>query len=162
MTKIERSIVIDRPAAEVFAFTHDPSKDALWQTTLVESQPLADGPMRVGMKMRETRRFLGTRVEITREITAYEPPRRSTFDTVSGPVPMRGEYTIEPVDGATKLTATGELDAHWFFKLAEPVFARMATRELESSLAQLKDLLEAANVTDALADERVLRGALRD
>jgi uncharacterized membrane protein len=155
MTRIERSIVIDRPVAEVFEFIHDLSNDALWQTTLVESKPLAEGPLRVGMKVRETRRFLGKRVEITREITEYEPPQRSAFDTISGPVPMSGEYNLETLNGSTKLTAIGELDAHGFFKLAEPVFARMATRELESSLGHLKDLLEAAE--EPLADERVLQ-----
>ena len=37
----------------------------------------------------------------------------------------------------------GELDAHGFFKLAEPVFARITRRELEANLGHLKDLLEA-------------------
>ena len=161
MTKIERSITIDRPLEEVFAFTHDPAKDALWQTTLVESEPLAEGPMKTGTKVRETRRFLGKRVEITREITEYEPPTGSSFETVSGPVPMSGEYKLEPIDGSTKVTAIGELDAHGFFKLAEPVFARMAARELESSLAHLKDLLETVDPASALDDERVLRDAPR-
>jgi hypothetical protein len=39
---------------------------------------------------------------------------------------------------------TGELDAHGAFKLAEPVFARITSRELEANLGHLKDLLEAA------------------
>jgi hypothetical protein len=38
---------------------------------------------------------------------------------------------------------SGELDAHGLFKLAEPVFARMTSRELEANLGHLKDLLEA-------------------
>lgn len=144
MTTIERSIVIDRPMAEVFEFVHDVTKDASWQTTLVESQPLTEGPVRVGTKVRELRRFVGVRVELTRELTEYEPSTKSSFRTVSGPVPMTGTYVLEQVDSTTKLTATGELDAHGFFKLAEPVFARMAGRELEASLGHLKDLLEAA------------------
>jgi hypothetical protein len=67
---------------------------------------------------------------------------RSAVRLVEGPVPMSGRYLLEPAGGSTKLTATGELDAHGFFKLAEPVFARMTARELESSLGHLKDLLE--------------------
>ena len=39
MTTIERSIMIDRPVDEVFEFVHDTTKDAMWQTTLVESKP---------------------------------------------------------------------------------------------------------------------------
>jgi hypothetical protein len=154
MTKIERSIVIQRPVEEVFAYTHEPANDPVWQTTLVESR--ADGPIRVGTEISETRRFLGKRVRMKRRVTALEPPRGSSFETVTGPVPMAGVYTLEPVDGATRLTATGKLDAAGFYKLAEPVIARMATRELEASLAHLKDVLESVDAEEALADERVL------
>jgi hypothetical protein len=62
---------------------------------------------------------------------------------VSGPVPFSGSYLFEPADRGTKFTVTGELDAHGFFKLAEPVFARITGRELESTLGHLKDLLVA-------------------
>jgi hypothetical protein len=62
---------------------------------------------------------------------------------VSGPVPLSGTYAFEAVNGGTRFTVTGELDAHGFFKLAEPVFARITGRELESNLGHLKDLLEA-------------------
>jgi uncharacterized membrane protein len=143
MTKIERSIVIDRPVDEVFAFTHDLANNALWQTTMVEIEPLFDGPLRVGSQWREVRRFLGKRIETVLELTEYEPNTRSAVRMVSGPVPLSGSYRYEPVDGGTRFTITGELDAHGFFKLAEPVFARITGRELESNLGHLKDLLEA-------------------
>jgi uncharacterized membrane protein len=143
MTKIERSVVIDRPVDEVFDFTHDQTNDALWQTTLVETQPLTEGPMRVGSRWREVRKFLGKRIETVMELTEYEPKTRSAVKMVSGPVPLSGRYLLEPVDGGTRFTVTGELDAHGFFKLAEPVFARITGRELESNLGHLKDLLEA-------------------
>jgi hypothetical protein len=142
MSRIERSIVIERPAEEVFTFLHDAGKDAMWQTTLVESEPVTDDPPRVGAQIREVRRFLGLRVEMTRELTEYAPPAASSFKVVSGPVPIAGGYALESANGGTKLTATGDLDAHGFFKVAEPVFARMAGRELETSLDHLKDLLE--------------------
>jgi hypothetical protein len=40
---------------------------------------------------------------------------------------------------------TMETDAHGFFKLAEPVFGRMARRDVTTSCEHLKDLLEARN-----------------
>ena len=58
-------------------------------------------------------------------------------------MPLNGRYVLEPADGGTRLTVIGELDAHGLFKLAEPVFARMTGRELESNLGHLKDRLEA-------------------
>jgi carbon monoxide dehydrogenase subunit G len=142
MTKVERNIVIDRPIEEVWDYVNDPAKDVMWQSTLRESQQLTDGPVGVGTRVREVRQFLGIRVETTWEFTEYEPTSTSAIKSVAGPVPLNGRYALEPANGGTRLTVIGELDAHGLFKLAEPVFARMVGRELESNLGHLKDLLE--------------------
>jgi uncharacterized membrane protein len=142
VSKIERNVVIDRPIGELFEFVHDPTNDAKWQTTVTESHVLTEGPLRVGSQIREVRRFLGVRVELGFELTEYEPPTRSSVKSISGPFPFSGSYVLEPLDGATRFTVTGDIEAHGFFKLAEPVFARMAGRELETNLGHLKDLLE--------------------
>jgi uncharacterized membrane protein len=163
MTKIERSIVIDRPIGEVFEFTHDLTKSPLWQSTLVELEVLTDGPMRVGTRWREVRRFLGKRIETVIELTEFEPNTHSAIKMVSGPIPLNGTFALEPVGGATRFTVTGELDAHGFFKLAEPVFAGLAGRELEANLRLLDELLGSLNAptsaASALSDERVLQGS---
>ena len=143
MTRIERSIVIERPVDEVWQFVHDYKNDPLWQTTLRESRQLTDGPVGVGTQVREVRQFLGLKVELAWEVTEYEPPARSSIRGISGPVPLSGSYVLEPQNGVTRFTVLGELDAHGLFRLAEPVFARMTSRELETNLGHLKDLLEA-------------------
>lgn len=143
MTRVERSITIDRPVSEVFGYTHDLSDNALWQTTLVEIEPLFEGPIAVGSQWREVRKFIGKRIETVLELTEYEPNVHSAVRMVSGPVPLSGTYEYQAVNGGTRFTVAGELDAHGFFKLAEPVFARITGRELESNLGHLKDLLEA-------------------
>jgi len=143
MTRIERSIEIERPVSDVWKFVHDVTKGNLWQTTLLEAQQETEGPMRVGTRVRETRRFLGIRIETVWEVTEYEPITRSSVKGVSGPIPLSGSYLLESLDASTRFIVVGELEAHRFFKLAEPLFARMAGRELEASLGHLKDLLEA-------------------
>ena len=161
MNRIERRIVIDLPAGEVFDFTHDLANNPLWQSTLIETQPLTEGPMRVGWRWRDVRTFLGKRIETVVEVTEYQPIARSAVKAVSGPVPFSGSYTFEPVDGGTRLTVTGELDPHGFSKLAGPLFASIASRELEANLSRLKDLLGSRSVVSALSDERVLQGSAR-
>ena len=142
MTRIERSITIERPVDEVWRFVHDWRNDRLWQTTLRESEQLTDGPVGVGTQVREVRQFLGLRVELAWEVTEYEPTTHSSIKGISGPVPLSGGYVLAPENGGTLFTVAGELDAHGLFKLAEPVFARMTARELETNLGHLKDLLE--------------------
>jgi hypothetical protein len=83
MTKIERSIVIDRPIGDVWEFVHDTSKDALWQTTLSESEKLTEGPLAVGSRVREVRHFLGLRIGTTWEVTECEPSSKSAVRSVS-------------------------------------------------------------------------------
>jgi Polyketide cyclase / dehydrase and lipid transport len=122
---------------------HDPASDASWQTTLIESTQLGEGQLGVATQVRERRRFLGIQVEMTREITEYKPPSTSAFNYVAGGAPMSGRYQLEPLDGGTRLTATGYVEARGFFQWAEPLFTSMAGRELEASLGHLKDLLEA-------------------
>ena len=84
---------------------------------------------------------------MTFTVTEHDPPRRSAVRIVKGPIPGGGSYELEPVNGGTRLTATAETDAHGFFKLAEPVFARMARRDFVASAEQLKDILESRGVS---------------
>ena len=143
MTTIEESIVIQRTPDEVFRFVTEPANSALWQTSILESRQTTSGPMAVRTRARDVRRFLGRRIESEWEVVEHDPPRRSGVRGVSGPIPFTGTYTLEPADGGTRFTARVELDAHGFFKLAEPVLAGIARRELASNLGHLKDLLEA-------------------
>src|SRR2546423_15318402 len=140
---MERSIGTGGPVEVVGDFAHDIANARLWQTTLVESEQLTDGPMGVGTRVREVRHFLGLRVELAWEVTEFEPKRRSAIKGISGPVPLSGRYLLEPLHAGTRFTVSGELDAHGLFRLAEPVFARITSRELEANLGHLKDLLEA-------------------
>ena len=140
--RIERHVVIGRPAEDVFEFVEDPSRHSLWQSTLVESRLLTDGPIGVGTRVREARRFLGVGFEITWEVTEYRPSTWSSVRLVAGPIPGSASYLLEPVDDGTKLTVAGEVDAKHLFSFGDSIFKRMAGRELGANLGRLKDLLE--------------------
>lgn len=88
------------------------------------------------------RHFLGRRMETTVEVTEHEHDRRSAVKFVSGPIPGSGSYSVESADGGTRFTLTVQADPSGFFKLAEPVFARMMRRELSTNCEHLKDVLE--------------------
>jgi ligand-binding SRPBCC domain-containing protein len=143
MTRFEHSITIQRPLEEVWAFVTNPANDPTWQGPTLEVHGDFDAPLGVGTEFVMVSHFLGLRVETTFVVTAHEPMTRSSVKAVSGPVPATGTYTFEAVDGGTRFTMHGETEAHGLFKLAEPVFARMARREWASSGETLKELLEA-------------------
>ncbi|MFC1932297.1 SRPBCC family protein [Chloroflexota bacterium] len=143
MGKLEVSVIIKRPVEEVFSFVNDPTNETLWSSGLVESSQISDGPIGVGTKMREVNRILGKRIENTYEITEYEPNRRYSCKSISGPFPWQGSFTFESVEGGTKVTMSSGFEVGSFFKLAEPLVIRMAKRQFQADFNNLKDLMEA-------------------
>lgn len=147
MTRFEHSVVIERPLDEVWDYVIEPANNSVWQSMVTEVRREPGVPVEVGTKVEEVLQFLGRRFDVTLEVTELEPRRRSTVRAAEGPVPMTGSYTFEAVGTSTRFSMEGETDAHGLFKLAEPVFARMARRDWEHSCQTLKDLLEAETST---------------
>ena len=143
MINLESSVVINRPVDEVFAFLANPENEMLWNQSTQKSEQTSEGPMGVGTTVNIVTRFLGQSIDSTWEVTEYEVNRRRGIKSTSGPMPFEFAQTFESVEGGTKLTGTGQIEAGGFFKLAEPVVGRMARRQQETSLANLKDVLEA-------------------
>jgi uncharacterized membrane protein len=141
VVRVEHSIVIERPPAEVFAYTTDPGKLPEWQSTALEAR--SEGPIQQGAHLTEVRKFLGRRMESEVEVTAYEPDRRFGLKVLSGPVPFTFEQTLEPADGSTRVKVVLEGEPGGFFKLAEPLVERAVRRQVEADFEQLKDILEA-------------------
>ena len=149
MTKFEHSVVIQRPLEDVWTYVMEPANDPVWQGPVIEVRRGAGEQMGVGTEIEEVTQFLGRRFEMTYVVTEHEPMRRSAVRTSSGPVTMQGSYRFDSVVGGTRFTMEGETDAHGLFKLAEPVFAKMARREWASSCEVLKDLLEAGATNES-------------
>jgi uncharacterized protein YndB with AHSA1/START domain len=143
MVHFEFSETINRPPEEVFTYLTDPGKLTLWQGGVSEAYQETDGPMDVGTRVTEVRGLLGRRMESTLEITTFEPTRRVDFKVIKGPVPYSVRHTLEPSDGGTRISGVVEGEPGGFFKLAEPLVARAAERQVKADLATLKDLLEA-------------------
>jgi uncharacterized membrane protein len=87
--------------------------------------------------------FLGRRIEWAAEITEHEPNRRIKDKITAGPMLVEHSITLEPVGDGTRLTLVAEGETGGFFRLAEPIVARMFQRDVEANLANLKDILEA-------------------
>ena len=143
MTKLEQSVVINRPIEEVFAFVSDFEKSPQWMAELVEAKQTSAGSLGVGTTLSGVAQPLGRRAESTQEVTEYKPNRRFAIKSTSGPVASEDAYTFESVAGGTKVTRVVEAELGGFFKLAEPLIVRMMGRQFETNFAHLKDLLEA-------------------
>lgn len=143
MLRIEKSVVINRPIEEVFAFVARSENYAQWAGPVLEAKQTSEGPVGVGTTSTRVTQFLGRRIESDYEVTEYEPNRKVSSKTSSGPVPLGERITFEAVDGGTKVSVVGEVEPAGFFKLAEPILARAIKRQMGTDVGTLKDLLEA-------------------
>jgi uncharacterized protein YndB with AHSA1/START domain len=149
MNEFEIVTVIDRPVDEVFAFLADPSKTADWTPGVTEARQTSEGPIGVGTTVLFIGRFLGRGFESPSEVTDFVPNQRFTAKSTSGPFQLEVDYTLQPVDGGTRLATVYRGESRGFFKLAEPVIVRLAKKHFETAAENLKALLEAESPPSA-------------
>jgi uncharacterized membrane protein len=143
MTKVEVSVIINRPAVEVFGFISNFENNPRWQSGVQEATITSEGPFGVGTTYTQVAKFLGQRIETDFEVIEYEPDRKVKARSTSGSFPIQFMRMVEPIEAGTKVSAVIEGEAGGFFKLAEPILSRMTRRQIEADYANLRDLLEA-------------------
>ena len=143
MVRAEISVVINRSAEDIFPYLSEVQKAPEWQSGILEANQLSDGPPAVGTTSREVRHIFGRRLETTFEITEFEPHRKLSFKSTSGPFAMQGRYTLVPTEGGTRVTFVLEGKISGILKMAEPIVLGTAKRQMDTDFGNLKVLLEA-------------------
>jgi hypothetical protein len=88
-------------------------------------------------------RCLGLRVAEAR-IVEYEPGKKFTVEFTAGPVKgSKVTYSLESIEGKTKLTPDLELRLSGLWRLMQPVLTRREVRDREAGVANVKRILEA-------------------
>jgi uncharacterized membrane protein len=143
---INETIEIGRPAQDVFAYVSDMARHPEWQEKLLAATVETEGPMRVGTRVKQTRRVGGGTRTFTLEVTEHDPPNGLAFRGIDGPVRPRGRITLEPLDGGQRTRYSAQLDfeGHGLGLLLGPLVRRDARRQLPDSLQRLKQKLEAS------------------
>ena len=144
--KFVQSEIINRPVAEVFAFLSNFENNSQWEPSVLEAYQVSSGPMQVGTKLSEVRKFMGRRVASNYEVIAYEPDRIFAVQSVSGPIQVKASYTFEPIEGGTKITDTAEFELHGFFKLLAPLFSMMVRNQMTSNFRKIKEIFERSKI----------------
>jgi uncharacterized membrane protein len=146
MAPIVESIDIARPPAEVFAYLDQLERHGEWQQAIVSTQVETGSPIGVGTRASDKRRMPGGMTTTVRyEILEHDPPRRTRFRGVNGPVRVAGVVTVEPLDAGAASRVTIELDFHGngVGKLLAPLARSQAAKQVPSDQRRLKERLEA-------------------
>jgi hypothetical protein len=137
--------VVDRPAAEVFAYATDPAYFREWQQGLIEGHLDPPGPAQVGAKCLTTRRIGGANRVVTSEVTHINPPRTWGVRGIDGPIRATVDVTVEPLtETSSRLTIAVDFDGHGIGRLLVPLIVRrQAQKEMPANVEALKRRVEA-------------------
>ena len=142
MIRIEREVRVERPRSAVFAFLTDPDRIPEWQASAVEVVHDAAEPVGVGTRWRETRVFMGKRIEQTVEATRYEPLEEFALAVVDGPIPLRVHHRLTEDAGATLIGVTGEAEPGGMFRFGARFIVPVVERQFDEDFARLRTIVE--------------------
>jgi carbon monoxide dehydrogenase subunit G len=142
MIKFEKRYYIDRPKQEVFDFVTDPANDTKWRDSASSAEWISEGPVGVGSTQRSVDKFLGRKIELTTEVTAWDPPNKYGLKTLSGPVPTESTITFESEGSGTQLMINGQVEFGGFFKMTEGLIGKQVEKQLDTDFNGLKRVLE--------------------
>jgi hypothetical protein len=142
MIFINVNTLILRPVWEVFDFIAAPENNSQWQYGSLESVQISDGSMMVGTLFSSFGHFMGRRIQSTFEVTEFEANKCYGFETISGPIQLQTSYSFETVESGTNVIVSANVNPGGFFKLVDPIVARVAKKQFKENLTKLKELLE--------------------
>ncbi len=139
-------MVIARSVTDVQEFTIHTANQAIWESWVLESRQTSEGPFRTGTTGLRRMRVLARTFETEWRITEHVPGARTAFESTAGPFAYTGVWTYEADGDGTRFTYAVDFASgfgEFFRRLAEPLVAVVAQRQIEQSLRVLKNLLEA-------------------
>ncbi|TMK27735.1 MAG: hypothetical protein E6G64_11710 [Actinobacteria bacterium] len=140
MLSAERTVTINRPLHEVFAFVADKENDPRWRPGVAEIERVSGEG--AGAKYRQVMKGPGGRpIPADFEITNYDPGKRLAFRATAGPVRPEGGFDFVEEGGATRVTFKLDAELKGMKKLMAPMVGKSMRNEVES-LDRLKQILE--------------------
>jgi carbon monoxide dehydrogenase subunit G len=130
-------VVVDRPAADVFAFLGNAENDAKWRPGVIAITRESETTYRQSVKGPG-----GRSISADVEITDSRPNELIAFRATSGPVRPRGRYVLSPEGDGTRVRFELEAELGGLKRLMAPMVQKTMNSEV-AALANLKRVLEA-------------------
>jgi uncharacterized protein YndB with AHSA1/START domain len=142
MIDVARSITINRPVAEVFAYVSDASNEPAWHTDVLEARQTSEGPIGIGTTfLIRVKPSMGVSEGVT-EVIGFDPNRRQVIRGEMGSMRPTITDLFEPADGGTKFTRRIQIEASGLMRLMLPLVRPMTGKIWTGFLANLKRVLE--------------------
>jgi uncharacterized protein YndB with AHSA1/START domain len=142
--RVERTIMIARPPADVFRYVADVRNDPTWHTDVLEVRSSSD-VVGVGTVFDvKVKPSMGVS-EGTMTVSRFEPGELVEFRGRMGRMVPTVTNICEPDKGGTRVTRRVEIEPPGMMRAMTPLMKRMIGKSNEGFLANLKRLLEASD-----------------
>jgi uncharacterized protein YndB with AHSA1/START domain len=151
MSRIETSVEIDRPVAEVFTYLTDLRNAKEWSTEVVDVT--YDGELAEGSTGTDVRTMGRKEIVMPWVVTSFDAPQRLAL-AYEQPFPFDAMFTFQPTDRGTRVTCVTDLHPRGWWRLLAPIIAREARKADQVQFAKVKAILESSDRTAAVTSER--------
>lgn len=144
---IRRSIEIDRPPADVFAFIRDPDNDPQWCSTVSESEQVeGEGPSPGAVYHQVHKPGPAAPTQLVVELLEVDEPHHIRMRTTDELAEFDVRYELEELPGGrTQLTQVDDTHFRGAAKLLQPVMWFAINSGMRRQFRELKQLLENAS-----------------
>ena len=144
MRRVQGTVFIAAPPAEVYAFLAEPTNVPRWQTGVISSERTSPPPTVTGSTGRVVIEMMGQRVAADTTIREAVQDRRLVIASRASGMSVVGSLDLVPAEGGTKVTFSSEVKAESIFMAPlERIVADTAENDLDPSLARLQAALTA-------------------
>jgi uncharacterized protein YndB with AHSA1/START domain len=136
MARFSHTIEVSRPPDAVFPWLLEADKVPKWTGYLRTYEPVGDGALGTGSRVREVLEVSGRSFDFELEITRYEPPHGAETRFSTNGIDIVNDYRLEPAGAGTRLTQTLEakptsLTARMIVPVVQPRLEQKLTEDLE-------------------------------
>lgn len=139
---------IARSPQEVFSLLTDPAQVPTWLPTVQRLEPLGDGPVAAGARLRETRRVMGQDAQAELEIVAYRSPVHYAVRNITSGVETTYAYDLHLDADGTRIRLAGHVRGAGARRLSAFLLARLLAWQDRRHLVQLKHAAERSPTPD--------------
>jgi uncharacterized membrane protein len=143
MAKVEESVVIKRPAEQVYNFVTDLKNLPQWEPAITEVEQTSAGELGVGTTYRGVNKMMGMKMKWTSIVNKCEPNKKWSETIISGSSRIDEQLSFDAADGSTKFTLAYDMKAGGILKLLSPLIVSTTRKQLRENLGTLKRMLEA-------------------
>jgi uncharacterized membrane protein len=143
--KVSRSVIVNRPTHDVFAFVVNLNNLVNWSGSVIAARNNSEDVVTVGATLNNTMQFLGKSLDVTYQVVECEQDHHITLKSTYGIAPCVFYCLFEPVEGGgTKVSQKATIQITENMRgMAEPAIVGAAYCQIEDDLLTLKSLLEA-------------------